>query len=114
MTHRKCNFYDCTFENCKLSECEWSRVDFYSTRFINCNFQNLHLKNSSLITCELLETNWDKVYLESIGFSNMKIHKTTFTNLKFSQNSISSIGNLEESIQVHDSQTFHKAIKQLF
>jgi|JI102314DRNA_FD_contig_31_233623_length_737_multi_2_in_0_out_0_1 hypothetical protein len=44
----------------------------------------------------------------------MKIHKTTFSNLKFSQTSPSSIGNLEESIQVHDSQTFHKAIKKLF
>jgi hypothetical protein len=72
------------------------------------------LKNSNLITCELRETNWNKVRLESIGFSDMKIHKTTFTNLKFSQTSPSSIGNLEESIQVHDSQTFNKAIKKLF
>jgi len=70
--------------------------------------------NSNLITCKLRETNWNKVRLESIGFSDMKIHKTTFNNLKFSQTSTSSIGNLEESIQVHDSQTFHKAIKKLF
>ena len=43
----------------------------------------------------------------------MKIYETTFTNLKFSQPSPSSIGNLEESIQVHDSQTFNKAIKMV-
>lgn len=98
----------------KISECKWSRIYFYSTRFINCNFQDLNLKNSNLITCELRETNWNKVRLESIDFSEMKIHKTTFTNLKFSQTSPSSIGNFEESIQVHDSQTFNKAIKKLF
>lgn len=45
----------------------------------------------------------------------MKIHKTTFTNLKFSQTSPSSIGNLEESIQVHDSQTFSsEGIEKVF
>lgn len=44
----------------------------------------------------------------------MKIHKTTFTNLKFNQTYSSSISSLEESIQVHDSQTFIKAIQKLF
>lgn len=44
----------------------------------------------------------------------MKIYKTTFTNLKFNQTYPSSLGNLEESIQVHDSQPFNEAIKKLF
>ena len=50
-----------------LSDCEWSRVNFQSTRFINCNFQNLNLKWSTLMDCELIETNWNKIRLESIN-----------------------------------------------
>jgi len=91
-----------------------SQVYFYSIQFINCNFQRLNLKNSKLLNCELGETNWNNVHLESISFSEMKIHKTTFTNLKFNQTYSSSISSLEESIQVHDSQTFIKAIQKLF
>jgi uncharacterized protein YjbI with pentapeptide repeats len=70
-------------------DCEGIKVDFYSTGFINCNFQTLNLKNSSLITSELREINWNKVPLdlESIGFSSMK---------------------------TQDCQTFQKAIQKLF
>ena len=66
------------------------------------------------MTCELRQTNWDKICLESIGFSKMTIHETTFTNLNFDPLSTSSIGNFEEFLQVDDSQTFNKAIKKLF
>ena len=97
----ECNFYNCTFKNCQLLDCEWNRVDFYSTRFLNCNFQNLNLKQSKLITCEL------------IGFYEMKIKETTFTNFDFSQIYPTSIGKLEESIQVQNSQTFNEAIKKM-
>ena len=110
---RKCNFYDCTFENCKLFKCEWSRVDFYSSQFMNCDFQDLNLKWSKLINCKLIETNWNRIRLESIGFHEIQIQKTTFTNLDFSQIYPTSIGKLKESIQVKDSKTFQEAIRKL-
>lgn len=43
----------------------------------------------------------------------MKIQETTFTNLEFSQICPRSIGKLEESIQVQNSQTFHEGIKKM-
>ena len=64
--------------------------------------------------CEYRKTHWNKIRLESVGFSKMKISETTFTNLKFSKRSPSSIGNLEASIKVDDFQTFNEAIKKLF
>jgi uncharacterized protein YjbI with pentapeptide repeats len=55
------DFWACSFKNCNFHE------DFSLWR--NCNFQNLNLNNSMLITCELRETNWNKVRLQSISFS---------------------------------------------
>lgn len=61
---------------------------------------------------ELLETNWNKIRLEEIGFYDTQIQETTFVNFYFSQIYPTTIGKKEkEFIQVKDSQTFQKAIK---
>lgn len=118
---RKCQFAKCNFENCRIMESDLTRVEFDTCNFINCEFLQSDLAASDLWNCEFNETTFKNSNLNFIAIHDVKVWKSDeciqikdFFSFEFSQTSPSSIDNLEESIQVHDSQTFNKAIKKLF
>lgn len=127
----KCNMSQCSFKNCTFVNLHWIRTDMNNIEFQNCNFSNISWKsvllgdcdlkscnfsnlisdNSILVHGTLYETNWKSISFIQAAFSNLKIQRSTFSELKFDSKNPSIIRNDKIFYKVKNFKEFQHAIK---